>query len=182
MNNPVSISFLITAPDYVDFKTAAANAYMKKWEINLLRAVGAAMILTSLILCKVYGGTLPQILIYSALALVGILVGAFYEILTIVFVRRRALNYFESVKERFTAQNTEFQEDTVLIKTDRYSAAIPYELFWKAYEDSKVFLLYTGIDEMRFIPKRAMTEEECKQVQTVLKTKLKEKYQQEGAR
>ena len=182
MDNPVSISFLITKPDYADFKTAAAKACVNKRDMNILRATGCALVLAALILRAFFSTGFYQNLIYIIMAVVGVVIGAFYDLLIHYFVRRRAFGYYEANKEKFTAQNTEFDDEKIQFKTDRYSAAIPYEMFYKAYEDGRVFILYTGIDEMKFIPKRAMNEDECKQVRILLQTKLQEKYQQEGAR
>lgn len=182
MENPVSVSFLITKPDYADFKTAAAKACVKKNELNILRATGCLLLLAAMILRGFFSTGFYQNVIYTVMAVVGVVVGAFYDLLIHYFVRQRAFNYYEANKEKFTAQNTEFYQEKVQFKTDRYSAAIPYELFYKAFEDSRVFILYTGIDEMKFIPKRAMSEDDCSQVRALLQTKLQEKYQQEGAR
>ncbi|NLJ31037.1 MAG: YcxB family protein [Clostridiales bacterium] len=179
---PVTVSFLITAPDYADFKSAAAKACLKRREIMILRAAGCLLVLASLVLCRLFGSDPLRILSYSAIALAGIAVGAFYEWFSGLFVRLRALNEFAAHKERFSAQNVEFSEEKVMFQNDRYSAAVPYEMLFKAYEDGRVFILYTGMDEMRFIPKRAMNEDECRQLRHVLQTKLQEKYQQEGAR
>ncbi len=180
--NSISISFLITKPDYADFKTAAAKACIKKSEIRILRVSGCALVLAALLLRAFFSNGFYQNVVYTIMAVVGVIVGALYDMLVHYFVRLRAFPYYEANKEKFTAQNTEFDEEEIHFKTDRYSSVIPYELFYKAYEDGRVFILYTGIDEMKFIPKRAMSEDECSQVRNLLQTKLKEKYQQEGAR
>lgn len=182
MENPVSISFLITKPDYADFKTAAAKACVKKVEINLLRGTGCVMIFAALILRAFFSTGFYQNVIYTLIAVIGVIVGVFYDVMIHYFARLRAFAFYEANRERFTAQNTEFGKDTVKFATDRYRAEIPYELLYAAYEDGRVFILYTGIDEMKFVPKRSMNEDECEQVRAVLKNKLQEKYQQEGAR
>lgn len=179
---PFSVSFLITSPDYADFKSAAAKSCLKRREIIALRAVGCLLVLASLVLCYYFGGNAARILSYSAIALAGIGAGVFYEWFSGLFVRLRAQNEYAAHKERFSAQNMEFTEDAVSVRNDRYSAVLPYGLLYKAYEDGRVFILYTGMDEMRFIPKRVMSEEECRSLRLVLQTKLQEKYQQEGAR
>lgn len=182
MENPVSISFLITKPDYADFKTAAAKACVKKNEVYMIRGISCLLVLTALLLRGFFSRTFYQNVIYTVIIVIGVVVGAFYDLIVHYFVRQFAFAYYEASKERFTAQNTEFGEEEIRFKTDRYSAAIPYEMLYRAYEDGRVFILYTGIDEMRFIPKRAMNEDDCKKVRTVLQLRLQEKYQQEGAR
>jgi hypothetical protein len=182
LEKPITVSSLTTKPDYADFKSAAAKAMVNKSEIRFLRITGCVLILAALLLRAFFSGSFLQNAACTVMAAVGVIVGAFYDWILRYNVRVHALREYERAKNRFFAQITEFGEDTVNFKTDRYTASIPYELFYKVYEDSRVFILYTGIDEMKFIPKRAMSEQECRQVQDILQSKLKEKYQQEGAR
>ena len=182
MKNPVSVSFLITRPDYADFKTAAAKACVRHREAVLLRCAGSALVLAALVLRAFFSTGFYQNVIYTMVAVAGVIVGAFYDVTVHYFARRRAFVWYESNKERFTAQNAEFGEDAVRFSTDRYAAEIPYGMFYRVYEDGRVFLFYTGINELKFVPKRSMNEDECEQVRAVLKSRLQEKYQQEGAR
>jgi hypothetical protein len=179
---PITVSYLTTKPDYADFKVAAAKALIKKSETNILRVTGCVLIFSALILRAFFSGSFLQNVIYTIMAIVGVIVGAFFDFIARYTVRARAFTYYEANKEKFIAQITEFDEEKITFKTDRYSASIPYALFYKAYEDGRVFIIYTGIDEMKFIPKRAMNEQECEQIHNILSTKLQEKYQQEGAR
>jgi len=181
IESPITISYLTTKPDFADFKTAAAKAMTKKSEINILRATGCILIFAAFILRAFFSESFAQNVIYTGMAVVGVIVGAFFDIITRYAVKQRAFSYYEANKEKFIAQISEFDEEKITFQTDRYTAAIPYTLFFKAYEDSRVFILYTGMDEMKFIPKRAMTDPQCKQIQNILHTKLQEKYQQEGA-
>lgn len=182
IEKPITVSYLTTRPDYVDFKTAAAKAVAGKHETNILRITGCVLVFAALLLRAFFSGNFIQNVVYTVMAIVGVFVGAFYDSIVRYFIRKRAFNEYESSKNKFIAQTTEFDEEKITLKTDRYSAALPYTLFYRAYEDEKVFILYTGIDEMRFIPKRAISEQECTQIQNILRTKLNEKYQQEGAR
>jgi hypothetical protein len=182
IETPISVSYLTTKPDYADFKAAAAKAIMKKSETYLFRVTGCVMVLAAFILRAFYSRNFYQNIIYIGMAVVGVIVGAFFDLIARYMVRNRAFNYYEANKEKFFAQFTEFDEEKITFKTDRYSAAIPYELLYRAYEDGRVLIIYTGIDEMKFIPKRTMSDQECKQIQMILHTKLQEKYQQEGVR
>jgi hypothetical protein len=178
--NPITVNHLTTKYDYADFKVAAAKAGFKKSEKLILRILGTLLILAALILNRFFHGTVYQNIIYIAMVALGGIIGCFYEIIAHYAARQRALNYFESNKEKFIAQLTVFHEKQISFKTDRYTAAIPYDLLYKVYEDGRVFIIYTGIGEMRFIPKRAVSESECMQIRNILQSKLQEKYQQEG--
>jgi len=180
--NPITVNHLTTKYDYADFKVAAAKAAIKKSERITLRITGTLLILAALILRFFFGGTFSQNVIYIVMGVLGVVVGCFYEIIAHYAARQRAFINFEANKEKFIAQVTVFHEKQVTFKTDRYTAAIPYELLYKVYEDGRVFIIYTGIDEMRFIPKRAISESECTQIRNMIQPKLQEKYQQEGVR
>ena len=182
MQNSVSVSFLITKSDYADFKVAAAKACVSRRELNIVRITGCAAILAALVLRAFFSTGFYQNVIYTLIAVAGVIVGVFNDVMIHYFARWRAFAFYDANRERFTAQNAEFGENAVRVETDRYSAEIPYEMLRGAYEDDKVFILYTGIDEMKFVPKRSMNGDECEQVRAVLKNKLQEKYQQEGAR
>ncbi|MDF1494724.1 YcxB family protein [Caproiciproducens sp. CPB-2] len=180
--SPISVSCLTTKFDYADFKAAAAKAAMRKSEKIILKATGTVLILAAFLLRAFVYGNFYQNFIYAAMAAVGVIIGCFYDTIVLYAVRRHALSYFTANSEKFIAQTTEFSEETITFQTERYTAAIPYEMLYKAYEDARVFIIYTGINEMRFIPKRAMNESECARIHNILETKLQEKYQQEGAR
>nr|WP_319489602.1 YcxB family protein [uncultured Caproiciproducens sp.] len=181
-DSPVSVSCLTTKFDYADFKIAAAKAAMKQSEKIILKVTGTVLILTAFLLRAFVYGNFYQNFIYAAMAAVGVIIGCFYDLIVIYAVRRHSFRYFTANKEKFIAQTTEFFEEKITFKTERYTAAIPYEMLYKAYEDARVFIIYTGINEMKFIPKRAMNESECTRIHNILYTKLQEKYQQEGAR
>lgn len=180
--SPISVSCLTTKFDYADFKIAAAKAATKKSEKIILKITGTVLILTAFLLRAFVYGNFYQNFIYAAMAAVGVIIGCFYDMIVSYAVRRHALNYYTANSEKFIAQTTEFSEETITFQTERYTAVIPYDMLYKAYEDAKVFIIYTGINEMKFIPKRAMNESECTRIHNILDTKLQEKYQQEGAR
>ena len=69
------------------------------------------------------------------------------------FIRRSAGAYYDANKERMIAKNLLFTDHTVQIKTGRYEAHLDYGLLFRAYEDKKMFLLYTGEEESHFVPK-----------------------------
>ncbi|QEY35208.1 YcxB family protein [Caproiciproducens galactitolivorans] len=181
-NNPVSVSFLPTKFDYADFKAAQAKADFQKSEQLVLRITGAVLLVSAVLLQIFSFKSVVNSILYAAMAAAGILVGFFHRLIAQYMLRRRALRYFDANKEKFIAQTTEFLDEAVIFQNERYTASIPYDLFYRAYEDGRVFILYTGINEMRFLPKRAMGDSECVRIRNILQTKLQEKYQQEGAR
>ena len=50
-------------------------------------------------------------------------------------------------------------------------------MLYRAVETEKLYLLFLGKEEIRFIPKRVMTAEQCEQFTRVLKEHVQERYQ-----
>ena len=182
MQSFVSVSSLVTRFDYADFKAAAAKSEMKKIEKDIVKIIGTALIFSSFVLWGLNHYSITRNIIYGVMAAAGIILGCFYEMIIQYSVRRRALNYYDNHKERFIAQTVEFFEDKITFKTERYSAAVPYEKIYKAFEDGRVFIIYTSINEMKFVTKRALSNNDCEKIRKVFQSKLQQKYQQEGAR
>lgn len=178
----VTVSFLTTGSDYADFKAAAMKAAMRRGEAAALRASGAAAVLLAFALMLFWGGSVLRNVLYILLALIGFIVCGSPDIVFPFVVRRRALQQYESWKNRIPAQTVEFRGDSVSFLSERYSARIPYGMLHKAYEDDRMFILYLGIDEMRFVPKRSLDDAGCRTVRNLLVSQLKDKFQQEGAR
>ena len=78
------------------------------------------------------------------------------------------------------AQTMLFDEETISIQTDRYRAKLPYNYLYMVYEDAKVFLLYTGQNELWVLPKRALPPWDLVKVRELLKQN--ENYKREGVR
>ena len=116
----------------------------------------------------------------SGIALV--LLGSWQDALMPYFIRRSAGAYYDANKERMIAKNLLFTDHTVQIKTGRYEAHLDYGLLFRAYEDKKMFLLYTGEEESHFVPKRALTEAQVALLRGWLSTAMGEKFRQEGIR
>lgn len=179
---PVTISFLTTGSDYADFKSAAMRDALRKGDSAALRVSGAAFVVFAFALMLFWGGSVFRNLLYILLALIGFAVCCSPDIIFPFVVRRRALQEYDSGKRRIPAQTVEFHGDFVSFLTERYSARIPYGMLHRAYENDRVFILYLGIDEIRFIPKRAMDESGRETVRKLLASQLKDKFKQEGAR
>jgi hypothetical protein len=161
---------------------AASKAVTNHKEVIILSVLGYAMILIGLIGEVLISKALYTDIIYGLLVLFGLFISFYFNTLQPYFLRTRSANYFDSHGERMIAQTVTFYPDMLEITTDRYKANLPYQMLYQCYEDDKVFLLYTGIGEMRFIPKRAVSQEDCDRIHQILSEQLKEKYKQEGAR
>ena len=68
-----------------------------------------------------------------------------------------------------TSCSFEFYPEKIKILSDGYDAAFPYSGLYRVYENDAIFLLYLGIGEIRFIPKRAISQQDCEFIRTLLK-------------
>ncbi len=75
-----------------------------------------------------------------------------------------------------------FEGSCVEISSERYEAKIPYGMLFAAYADETTILLCTASDESRIVPKRTMSTEEQKRVESLLASEINQKFKQEGAR
>ncbi|WP_050696944.1 YcxB family protein [Anaeromassilibacillus senegalensis] len=173
----LTVSFLPTKQDYADYQLAAVEAAASPKERLALRAVGFLMVVTGFVLCLFFGlGDPYNTLLCSLLVLAGLAVGFYHDAIQPLFVRSRAQSFFDRAQERMTAQTLLFYEDRAEIRSDRYEAALPYALLYGAYEDKNLFLLRLGPWESRYIPKRALSGEDCETLHRLLQESLQEKF------
>jgi hypothetical protein len=178
----VTVSSLPTKEDFIEWKAAACRAVLRPNEVTFLRLAGFLLVLSGFVLRVFLAVNFYCKAVYMLLVVLGMVIGFYYDSLQPYLVRRRAAAYYDSHLERMLAQAVIFRESTVSISTDRYHAELPYSMLYGAYEDGKVFLLYTGLDEIWAVPKRAMTRDDCRKVRELLARRLNEKYKQEGVR
>ena len=117
---------------------------------------------------------------FGLMLAVSIVIGFYHDTLYPYLIHRRISSLLEST--RMTAQTLRFEEDAVQVSSERYEAELPYPMLYRIYEDRHVFLLYLGIGELHFVPKRVLSEEEQRRLQQHFKRVMNEKYMQEGVR
>lgn len=179
----VCVSFLPTREDYCDYKATACRAACRPRDVIVLRAAGVALVLLGIVFWAVWGrSNYVQTIADCLLVLLGILLGSWQDTLMPYFIRRSAGAYYDANRERMISKNLLFAENMVEIHTDRYKAHLHYDLFFRAYEDKKMFLLYIGEEEIHFVPKRALTEDQAALLHGWLSAAMGEKFHQEGTR
>lgn len=182
MEELVSVSYLPTKQDYMNYCVAVCTAAARAWEKIVLHGVGLALAAGVAVLWVLDDKTPINSVWYSVLMLGALFIAFFQEMVQPLFVRLRAQEYFDSHQKQMISQTFTFYESELHISTDRCSTRIPYEFLYKVYETQAVLLLYTAANEIQFIPKRALDTQECELICRILKEKLGENYQQEGAR
>ena len=175
-------SYLTTKEDFADLKTAVSRLALNPNEVTFLRVVGFLLVLSGLVLRVFFGSDFYCNLVYTSMVLLGVVIGFYHDTLEPYLVRRRAGLYFDAHRERMVAQTIAFYEEKIHIVTDRYEADVPYGMLFSAYEDSRVFLIYIGLDEVRAIPKRAVSQDDCRKIREILSRRMDGKFKQEGVR
>ena len=64
----------------------------------------------------------------------------------------------------------------------RLFIAAPYHMLYEVIETNKIYIIKIGIDQVKYLPKRAITPEDCIFINHCLETQLKEKFKREGVR
>ena len=165
----IAISFLPTKQDYADYQVAVCSAAASVKERLFLRAAGFLLVAAGFVLCLLFGmGNPKNMLFFSLLVLLGLAVGFFYDTIQPVLARSRAQSFYDRAQERMTSQALFFFEDRVVVKSDRYEASLPYALLYGIHEEERVFLLRLGPSEARYVPKRALSPEECETLHNLL--------------
>jgi len=177
MDKWIVASFLTTEEDYVHFKLALAKMELKKREIWLVRILGAVFLAAGILGTWVLTGGFYLKMVSVCLIFVGIIMALYCNILLPSVVRHGAANYYEAYREKMIAATVSFKKTAFSYVTDRYQLEIPYDMLYRVYEDKNVFLLCTGMEEVRFLAKRTLTAEEIETVRTRLQKVIGEKYQ-----
>lgn len=169
----VTVSCLTTEEDYIHFKLAVHRAKQNKTEASLLRLGGFLLAAFGAAGSLLWGrGNFTHTFFWLLLVLFGLTAAFSPDVIEPYLIKKRGKSRYALEKNRMVAQKVFFCEDTVSFSTDRYEAGLPYELLYACAEDGEVFLLFLGLEEIRFVPKRALSEEDCEFLRTLLRKKL----------
>lgn len=174
---PVQVNFLVTKQDFYEWKKAASRAQLRRFEVVSCRILGALLTALGVLGMCLLSGTAAK----TACALLSVLsmaTGLYYDTLYPYLVHRKILSLWET--QRPKTYRIGFSEEQFTVDSERYQAALPYEMLHRVYEDRHVILLDLGAGELHFVPKRTLTVEEQKRLQQHLRRVMNEKYKQEG--
>lgn len=169
-------SYLTTREDYVAFRQAVERAQTPQSARVAARLLGAALVLIGAALLLLQRGGVYDTAAWCALVLVGLFTFSYFDVLKPDLARRQARAAFDHYRRILVAQSISFSREGLTVSTDRYEASLPYSLLYRCVEDKRLFLFYTGMDEVRFLPKRVMSEQECKELSALLTQSLGERF------
>ncbi|MCI9274329.1 MAG: YcxB family protein [Clostridiales bacterium] len=169
-------SYLPTLEDYQAFSLAAGRLKTPAGTKCAARILGgvAAGLGAALFLFTNPGVT--EGVCWAALFFFGLFLMSYFDVVQPYSIKKRALVKFEASRRMLVSQTVELFDREFTVRTDRYEARLPYELLHRVVEDGRMYLLYTGEDEVRFIPKRVMTEEQCGAFTQALRERMGERY------
>ncbi len=172
----VSATYLTTEEDYRNFRMAVGRLRIGRVRRTCLMAAGVLMMAAGAALLYFQSGRLYDNAAWCALILIGMFCASYCDILSPYLIRRQANAEFAVRKRMLVAQSILFYPNYVKINTDRYNANILYDMLYKCVEDSTLFLFYTGMGEVRFLPKRVLAEGEAQRLSALLRPALKGRY------
>ena len=178
----VSVSFLPTKEDYIWSRQACWRSVVNRRDVLIARIAGIVVLLGGIAGVVWMSGSFPVSLYYYLAIILGFILCVYHDTVFPFLIRLRAASFFDTHGEQMISQNFLFREDGISIENDRYSARIPYEILYRAYEDRNGFLFSTGIGEITYLPKRAASSEDCRRIHGLLEQNLGQNFKQEGVR
>ncbi|MDQ5983106.1 MAG: hypothetical protein RUMPE_00104 [Eubacteriales bacterium SKADARSKE-1] len=170
--NLITTTYLITREDYVNLSISKLKIDGKSPYTRRQKVVSFIIIFfVSLFFFR--PGELSSIILCALIIFSGYF---FLFIFDMYMVKKLAANIYEKEKNNLLSQTFSLYEDGVSIKTDKYSANIPFNMLYKVYEDDEVFIVCTSIVDMKFVPKRAIDAAQCNVLKGVLQKELKDNF------
>ena len=162
----LTVSFLPTKNDYVEFVSCSAYMNVTKRKKAITLILGIFLILIGFIfkfLSWIGNGE------FGLIIAAGVFICLYFLLFYPVFIRTKALQYFERHKEKMNSVSYIFKEDSFSILSDRYQVHdAPYSMIFKTVNNEKIFLLLMGESEIRYIPRRALNDTEAIQLKNKL--------------
>ena len=94
---------------------------------------------------------------------------------------RKQINVYVN-KEKCQSELLFFYETEMKFDLENYKATVPYHMLYEVVETNKIYIIKIGIDQVKYLPKRAITPEDCTFINHCLETQIKEKFKREGVR
>ena len=162
----ITLSFLPTKEDFINFKFCALKKEVTKKDSVIFLFAGILIILA---------GILNLVFKEKTLGFLYVAIGAFiclyFKHFYPLIVKNKAASYYDTHGEKFTSFSYILDEDKIEIISDRYYLKAPYNMLYKIEEDKNMILIYSGEGEINYIPKRILSLEEAEFL-----SKIKDKY------
>ncbi len=178
----VTVSFLLTKEDYADYCVAAVNRRIMLREKMTIRLLGVLAILCGFLFAWLWKGNGWVFGWTACLELIGLVMLIWYDWILPTYVRASACGYMDRHREELTSRTFIFTPSGFSYTNSGCSMELPYDMLYGALETSRVFIFYMGAERSVYLPKRAVSEEDCREIRAMLEKALQEKFDQEGAR
>lgn len=162
----ITLSFLPTREDYINFKTCLLKKESNKNDFLITFIAGILII---------FAGVINLIKNEMAFGFLNITIGIFlclyFKHFHPLIVKNKAASYYDTHGEKFTSFSYILDEEEIEIISDRYHLKAPYNMLYKIEEDKNMILIYSGEGEINYIPKRILSLDEAEFL-----SKIKDKY------
>lgn len=178
----VTASFLLTKEDYAEYCVAAVNRRITVREKMAIRLLGLLAVLCGFLFAWLWKGNGWVFGWTACLELIGLVMLIWYDWILPTYVRASACGYMDRHREELTSRTFIFTPSGFSYTSGGCSMELPYGMLYGAFENSRVFIFYMGAERSVYLPKRAVPEEDCREIRAMLEKALQEKFDQEGAR
>lgn len=177
---PIVANYLVTRDDLYQFAAVTIKDQDKNAERWTCRIIGLVIVVFGLIGAIFLTNFILQRIIYLLLVFVGLAIGLFYNTLHLYLMRNQITAYVNHKKCQ--SETLFFYKTQIKFQLENYEATIPYKMLYQVIETKHVYIMKIGIDHIRYIPKRAITPEDCTTINRCFETELKENFKREGVR
>ena len=168
--------FLITQEDFVNMSLTKQKYSTPKENRLILRILGFLAVLCGVAAYIVLRGSIYQIICWILLIAIGLFALFYYDVINPSMIRKQAKNFYDFNKNAITSKTVRFYDDAFQISSENYKLSVPKSYIYTAVESKTTILIFLDKNEFCFIPKRAFSEEQLKQVQNFLHSKNPDKY------
>lgn len=177
---PIVANYLITKDDLYQFAAVAEKLQNNKVEQWSCRIIGLVMIVFGLVGAIFLTSFILQRIIYLLLVFAGLAIGLFYDTLHPYLIRKQTSAYINNKKCQ--SETLFFYETKMQFQLENYLAVIPYHMLYQVIETKDVYVIKIGMDHIQYMPKRAVTPQDCNRINHYFATELKENFKREGVR
>ncbi len=176
----VTVNYLITKDDLYQFALAAIKDRSDKAERWCCRLAGLLTVVFGLVGAVFLAAAAYQRVVYLLIVFAGLAVGLYYDTLHPYLMRKQVNAYVNGAK--CCSELLFFYETEMQFALENYKAVIPYRMLYQVVETERLYIIKIGLDQIKYVPKRAVTPEDCAFINRCFKAQLKEKFKREGVR
>ena len=176
MDKLVSVSFLITAEDYIGVKTEIKKSRVSQKERIAAAVSGILMLIFGVIGAIFMTRISLDYLLWGTVMLGGVFIATFPRFISPLIEGRKAEKEYIQIKKRLSATVIEIFKEEIHIKTNEYIGKFPYERIFAVTKTENFFIIEGVVGEYRILPFRLLSDAERNNLHEFFKDKLQGRY------